>query len=103
MNQNDKWAIGILFELALILAGLDFCMWFSHLPNNEQQLLMHRTLSLTTFIVAQPGVLMTTWIITNSKLSWAETIIRGMAVFLLFACALPIAISNWLLPVFLNQ
>ena len=88
----------LLGYLLMIAGGLAFSVWFFSLPPDARQQFVNRVLGLFTIVIAQPGVFATAKIATNGQLSLRKRIFWAVVVFAIFACAIPMSVSNWLSP-----
>ena len=69
-------------------------------PPDGQQAFVDRVLGLFTVVLAQPGIFATAKIASNSRLELRKRVFWAIAVFGVFACAIPMWISSWLSPLF---
>ena len=90
----------LLGYVLIIAAGLAFAVWFFNLPIDSQQQVVDRIFGLATLVLAQPGVFAAAKIATNQRLILRKRICWALLVFTVFALAIPMAISNWLSPLF---
>ena len=96
--MDRDFAGEMLGYLLMIAGGLVFSAWFFCLTPDNQQQFVDRVLGLFTLILAQPGVIATAKIANNNRLSLRKRVFWAIAVFGVFACAIPMLISNWLSP-----
>lgn len=99
--MNRDLAGELFGYLLMISGGLAFSVWFFSLPPDTKQQFVDRVLSLFTLVIAQPGVFATVKIANNARLSLRDRVFWAVVVFAMFACAIPMAISNWLAPMFI--
>ncbi len=89
-----------LGDVVTIVGELAFIAWFSSLPPDGQQAFVDRVLGLFTVVLAQPGIFATAKIASNSRLALRKRVFWAIAVFGVFACAIPMWLSSWLSPLF---
>ncbi len=90
----------LLGYVLIIAAGLAFAVWFFNLPIDSQQQVVDHIFGLAALVLAQPGVFAAAKIATNQRLVLRKRIFWALLVLTVFAFAIPMAISNWLSPLF---
>lgn len=96
--MNRDLAGEMLGYLLMITGGVVFSVWFFSLPPDSQQQFVDRVLGLFTIVLAQPGVFAAAKIANRSHLPLRKRVFWSIVVFGVFACAIPMLISNWLSP-----
>ncbi len=81
---------------AMILGGTWATVWFMGLPPTEKAVISARVFSIVTLILAQPGVFMAAKIAVQKDIPPRRRFIKGAAIFVTFAWALPGLLSTWL-------
>ena len=85
----------LLAYLIMIGGGVAFVLWMTSVSDVERQTLVDRTLSVATFVLAQPGVFLAAKVSANAKLPPARRVFWTIVVFVVLACAVPATVSYW--------
>lgn len=96
--MERDFAGDVLGYLVMIAGGLAFSAWFFSLPVESQQLFVDRVLGIFTLVLAQPRVFAAAKLANRRQWPVRKRVFWAIAVFGVFACAIPMAIANWLSP-----
>lgn len=99
-SRTGSYASDMLFLVFAILAGTVGMVWLSTLSHEEMEVVTGRVLGFVTLLLMQPGVFWTAKIVSNSSLPLAQRVARAAGVFVVMVVIIPVAVSNWLAPLF---
>lgn len=82
--------LDLLLLLAMILGGTWFVLWFATSPLATQQIVVDGTQSAVAFLLAQPGLILGTWIAMRAKRSLRWRLAGGLSIIAFAGIAFPL-------------
>ena len=83
----------LLLLVGVVIGGTWFALWFMTSPHHVQAIALSKGVSLTTFLLAQPGLIGGVKLMTTSKITSPRRYVLGVTVIAIFGVALPMLIS----------
>lgn len=84
----------ILVIGAMIVGGTWLALWFMTSPHDVQSTAISKGLSLTTFLLAQPGLIAGVKLLTSSNIPSPRRYVLGATVIAVFGVVVPMLIST---------
>ena len=94
-NESNRYLGDLAALLLMIVGGTALVVWLSTLSQEDRQVLISKTVTIATLVLAQPGVFLAVKFANNDKLPWQKRLSYSLGSFLVLALALPSFLSTW--------
>lgn len=94
---TGSYGLDILVLLALIIGSVWYGLWFVTSPIQAQHLVLARAASLTTVLLAQPGLIGGMKLLMDQRMPVRRRLALGGGILLIAGVLVPVAIGNALL------